>query len=214
MKWPQHRLKGIENVPEPREVAPLHLEVPDPLGRGVGTVDLEKIPREILLENWEFPPLEPKSMKNLQTWINHLGPALYNPIWWREHEIPLPPRRTRYPWRVGKYEHLHGGHRCRSLERLQLPFIFVYIHRGPTYVNPSNPNWRSVSHLLQENDREPRVYTKYGICDECGAQVTWSGPLKTGDRRTSGAEGFKSTVYTCRKCGYMGQRPEIYPEPV
>ena len=214
MKWPKHRLNGIDNVPEPREVIPLHLEVPDPLGRGVGTVDLEKISREELLENWEFPPLEPVSMVNLQMWINHLGPALYNPIWWREHEVPLPPRRSRYPWRIGKYEHLHGGHRCRTLERLQLPYIFVYVHRGPTFVNPSNPNWREVSHRLQENDIDPIVGTLYGICENCGRSIKWSGPAKTGDRRTSGAEGLKSTLYKCRECGSIGQRTEIYPEPM
>ncbi len=212
MKWPKHRLEGLEFVPEPRKIVPVHREVVDPLGRGTGTVDLERITREELLENWEFSPLELESIGNLQTWLRHLGPALYNPIWWREHEVPLPPRRTRYPWRIGKYEHLHGGHRCRALERLQLPHVFVYVHRGPTFVNPSNPNWNNVSHQLLVNE-EPTVYMRYGICEKCGARVVWSGPAKTGDRRTSGAEGFKSTLYECR-CGYIGKRPEIYPEPV
>ena len=200
MKWPKHKLKNIGNVPKPREIIPVHLEVEDPLGRGVGTVDIEKITRRELLENWDFPPIDRETYQNLQTWVNHLGPALYNPIWWRLEQKP--PRRTRYPHRIGKYLHLHGGHRCRALERLQLPFIFVYVHRGPTYVNPSNPNWRKVSHLLNVNDAEPLVYTKYGVCENCGVRVLWSGPPKTGDRRTSGAHHAiqsKDNNYAIRK---------------
>jgi len=81
-------------------------------------------------------------------------------------------------------------------------------------VNPSNLNWIKISHILQVNDREPNVYTVYGVCEGCGSRVKWSGPPKTGDRRTSGAENFKATIYHCSKCGYVGDRPEIYPEPV
>ena len=213
LAYPEPELK-LGYIPLPRLLKPIHLEVEDTEGRGVGTVDLVKITREEFLENWGFPEYEKSTLTNLQTWLRHQGEALYNPIWWRHHKTPLPPRRTRYPHRVGIYEHLHGGHRCRSLERLQFPYIYVYIHKGPTYVNPSNLNWIKISHILQVNDREPNVYTVYGVCEGCGSRVKWGGPLKTGDRLTSGAENFKATIYKCGKCGYVGDRPEIYPEPV
>ena len=226
LKYPEPKIEGLDFIPEPRLLKPFHLEVEDTLGRGTGTVDLVKITRETLLENWGFPEYETdvdfknfgldayeEAVKtNLQTWLRHQGAALYNPIWWREEQ--LPPRRTRYPHRIGKYVHLHGGHRCRTLERLQFPYIYVLLHRGATYMNPSNGNWRKVSHLLQANDREPNVYTVYGECGKCGSRVRWSGPAKTGNRGTSGAEGRKATTYTCRNCEHEGERPEIYPEPV
>jgi hypothetical protein len=226
LAYPEPELE-LEYIPEPRLLKPVYLEVEDTEGRGTGTVELTKITREEFLENWGFPTHETDSvaknygiaeyneltMKNLQTWLRHQGAALYNPIWWRYHEVPLHPRRTRYPHRIGTYEHLHGGHRCRSLEKLRFPYIYVYIHKGPTYMNPSNLNWRKVSKILQVNDMEPNVYTEYGLCEKCGARVRWGGPAKTGDRRTSGAEGLKATIYKC-KCGHEGQRPEIYPEPV
>lgn len=227
LAYPKPELQ-LEFIPESRLLKPVHVEVEDTEGRGVGTVDLVKITRSELLKNWAFPTYESDAvaknygvdeyeritLENLQTWLRHQGPALYNPIWWRHHETPLPPRRTRYPHRIGTYEHLHGGHRCRTLEKLRFPYIYVFVHKGPTYVNPSNMNWRKVSGILQVNDMEPITYTEYGACENCGSRVRWGGPPKTGDRRTSGAEGLKATIYHCTNCGHEGQRPEIYPEPV
>lgn len=213
--WETHQLQhpDVTRVPPPRMAQPLHIRCEDPLGRGTGTVDLMEVSREELLEHFEFPEPEPDSYKNLQIWLDHQGPALYNPIWWIKMEERLS-RHTRYPHTVGYYNDLHGSHRIRALERLQLPTIFVYIHQGPTFVNPSNPAWFLHSNKLNLNDIEPIVYTEHGICEKCGSHIRWSGPPKTGDPKTSGAENFKATLYQCPKCGYTGTRPEVYPEPV
>lgn len=214
--WPKHQLQhpDVTRVPEPRMVKPLHIECPDPLGRGTGTVDIMKVSREELLENFAFSDhQEEGSYKRLQIWLDHLGPALYNPIWWIKMENKVI-RRTRYPHTIGYYNDLHGSHRCRSIEALQLPYFFVFVHQGPTFVNPSNPAWFLHSNKLNNNDVEPITYTEHGLCEKCNTSIRWEGPPKTGDPKTSGAENFKSTLYKCQRCGYVGQRPEVYPEPV
>lgn len=213
--WPKHQLEhpDITRVPEPRMVKPLHIECPDPLGRGVGTVDIMQVSRKELLEHFGFPPSEPNSYKNLQIWLDHQGPALYNPIWWVNTEFPYR-HAGRFPHAIGYFADLHGSHRCRALERLQLPYIFVFIHKGPTYCNPTNPGWYLHSNKMNNNDLNPITYTEHGLCEHCGQSIRWEGPPKTGDPKTSGAENFKATLYKCQKCGYIGQRPEVYPEPV
>jgi len=214
MKWSKSRNKNVV-VAEPREAIPVFINVPDghALQRGIGTVTLEKISMKTIRKNFGFPPIVPETYKNLQIWLDHLGPALYNPVWWRYHKVPLGERRTRYPHRIGHYEILHGCHRLRALERCDFPYIFALIHRGPTYVNPSNPNWvrnREIETKLKLNVEEPIIYTFHGICEKCGASVRWGGPPKG----QGGTDNYKSTLYNCGRCGFNGRRPEIYPEPV
>jgi len=210
MRYPNPRCKLVK-VPEPREMVFVHIEGIDQFG-DKWSCTLEKITMKTVRRNFGFPPAQAETYKNLQTWVDHLGAALYNPVWWRYHKTPLPARHTRYPHRIGHYEILHGCHRLRALERLDFPYIYVYMHRGRTYWNPSNPNWTAeVQKKLTVNVKEPITYTLHGICEKCGAGVRWGTNRTKGE---GGADQFKSTEYTCKNCGCEGIRPEIYPEPV
>jgi len=210
MKWPKPKCSKIKNIPKPRQVIPVIIDGIDQFN-DPWSVKLERISITEVRKNFGFPPVHKDTYKNLQIWVDHLGPALYNPVWWRYHSKPLPPRHTRYPHRDGHYEILHGCHRARALERLDFPYIFAYIHYGRTYWNPSNPNWtREVTDQFEINNKEPIIYTHHGLCEKCGNGVRWGGPSKG----EGGADNFKATKYTCGHCGYNGVRPEIYPEPV
>jgi len=208
MKFPNPRC-NLVTVPKPRELKPIFIEGKDQFG-DYWYCKLEKISMETVRKEFGFPEIHEDTYKNLQIWLNHLGPALYNPVWWRFHPISLAPRRTRYPHRIGHYEILHGCHRARALERCDFPYVYALIHYGRTYWNPSNPNWQKQAHKLNVNDVEPITYTIYGRCDKCGNKVKWSGPPKS----QGGTNHYKATIYKCNKCGYIGERPEIYPEPM
>ncbi len=193
----------------PRKMYPVHIAGVnrDPRSEYFNTrwsIDLIAVPMESVRLLFKFKsPRTPESRRNLQVWVNNLGEALYNPLWWRIFPggKDYPPRGGgRWPHRQHPYiDRVHGTHRIRALEALDANFVWVYFQVGAPSRVP-----RSELYQMKRNERPPTVSTTTGNCENCGARIQWEG----------GRDLTKSTKYVCKACGHHGERPPVYPEPV
>jgi len=169
------------------------------------SLNLIMVPMDSVRMMFTFNRTEtPEARKNLQVWVNNLGEALYNPLWWR---VGFPQLEYRTRRHGGRWPHRqnplidrrHGTHRIRTLEALDFDFVYVYFQTGQPYRFPRSEEWQ-----MRRNERPPVTSTTTGTCKKCGGGIRWHG----------GRDLTKSTLYTCKNCGYDGERPAIYPEPV
>lgn len=205
---PANKPRHLDVIPHPpRKMFPVHIEGMHDVAENMwyGTpwvIDLIMVPMESVRRMFGFKSVNtPEARKNLQTWVNNQGPALYNPVWWQLYlGGPYPPRHGgRFPHRKTPWiDRVHGTHRIRALEALDFDFIYVYFQMGPVGRFPSDQTWQ-----MKRNERPPTMYTVFGKCDKCGKSIRWTG----------GRDVTKATKYKCR-CGHEGSRDPIYPEPV
>jgi len=194
---------------KPRRMYPVHIagRNQNPNSEYYGTrweIDLIMVPMESVRKMFTFNRKEtPEARKNLQIWVNNLGPALYNPLWWRifpDGKAHEPRHGGRWPHRQHPHiDRVHGTHRIRALEALDFDFVYVYFQTGAVDRIPPEELMQ-----MKRNERPPTINTAYGICEKCGKTVKWEG----------GRDLTKATKYTCRFCGHEGLRPPVYPEPV
>lgn len=193
----------------PRKMFPVHIvgvnkDKKNSYYGNVWAIDLIMVSMESVRRMFGFEQkgTEKQRRKNLQIWVNHAGPALYNPLWWQIFlDGPRGPRHGgRFPHRKHPFlDRVHGTHRIRALEALDFDFVYVYFQTGNIDYIPQEELYQ-----MKRNERVPTMQTQYGVCDKCGNNIRWSG----------GRDLTKSTRYECRSCGYKGSRPPIYPEPV
>jgi hypothetical protein len=175
----------IELKYKPREMHPVYYDSSD------WSITLEALDINIIRETGIKCVETPEARENLQTWVDNMGPALYNPVVYRPLDTP-------YPWKYGSRS---GGHRVRALEALDFNFMYVYLIRGE---EPSTIP-RRVRIDMDNNNKSPIVSARSPKCEVCGGITS----TKRIVDRSFGKRHIK-----CLKCGHTYSIPLVYPEPV
>ncbi len=167
------------------------------------TCDIIAVPMESVRKTFKFKRTRTaKARRNLQVWVNHLGPALFNPVAWRlkRFYVDRKERSSKYLRKMGLHiRQIDGSHRIRALEALNFNFIYIYLILGiPSYSNRHRVG-------IRRNERPAISYhhKKFNRCQKCGKQVKY----------VVSKSGLKQ-IYKCQHCGDAGSRIMVYPEPV
>ncbi len=189
----------------PRGMYPIHVEQKNmnKKGKYYGepfTVDLIMMPMESVRQTFPVKCREtPQARKNLQIWVDNMGPALFNPVWWRVAHEPIkkPGKRLNQWLRI-----VQGNHRLRALEALDFDFIYVYFQIGAAFKTS-----KKKLELMKRNHRVP-THAIGNKCPQCEKPIKCS---LYGIKKPDGSTGRRMK---CRHCGYVGYMPIIYPEPM
>lgn len=167
------------------------------------TYDLIAIPMESVRRTFRFHKAEdPRVRRNLQIWVDNLGPALYNPVAWRLQMFykMRPPTAGKYLVKKGTYiRQIDGAHRIRALEALDFNFVYLLFALGfPTI---SEEQQAEMMLLFKPAFRYYRPRRK--TCVKCKQHVRW----------ITSKDGLK-VVHKCTHCGHNLVEVLTYPEPV
>jgi hypothetical protein len=130
----------------------------------------------------------PQARRNLQQWIETLGPALYNPVLWI--------RKPNARWITIK-----GQHRTRALKALDFDLVYAYVVIGDYNAIPNN-----IVKVMRKNGVRPTYSTWHAQCANCHKQITKGRYTQIDDDYTR--------HYDCFYCRHVGTNREPYPEPV
>jgi len=163
---------------KPRPMYPVHAQ-----GKG-WSLSLIMIPMEVIRSLMGFKA----ARKNLQIWVNNLGPALYNPNGWKIKD-------NKIIW--------WGTHRLRALEALDFNFVYMYqaIGNVPSIISDEETKKKKL------NNREPTQLRLHPVpCEKCGKLVSRWKPKRP--------KSLNLRCYKCESCGHEFVTEVVYPEPV
>lgn len=146
---------------------------------GWWNIEIVAFPLDIIRAKfqWNFKDT-PEATENLQTWINNMGPALYNPTHW---------------YLSSQSRKIDGTHRMKVLEAMNFDRVYVLLATGVPQL--PREDWREFG--VNNDIPVKSASLKDTICPECGGKVKWSKEKTTreGRCRVCKYEVYENHVY-------------------